>query len=65
MVAAVFFASLINWATVALGVAPIFSQCSSRSCFKVTLAGVNFGSEVPISSLNLPSRGLRESVATT
>jgi hypothetical protein len=42
--AAVFFASLISCATVALGFAPIFSQCSRRSALMLTFAGEKAGS---------------------
>src|SRR6478736_9643016 len=51
-------------ATVSLGCAPLLTQYLIRSRFSFTLLSFCRGLYVPISSMNLPSRGLRPSATT-
>src|SRR4051812_44921099 len=51
-------------ATVSLGCAPLLIQYWARSSFSVKLSPFLSGWYVPISSINLPSRGLRLSATT-
>src|SRR6478736_1583445 len=51
-------------ATVSLGCAPLLTQYLMRSKFSFTLLSFCRGLYVPISSMNLPSRGLRPSATT-
>src|ERR1035438_5983508 len=57
-------AFLIMLATVSLGCAPLLTQYLARSRSKVKLSVFFRGKYVPISSMNLPSRGLRPSATT-
>src|ERR1039458_9419148 len=57
-------AFLMMLATVSLGWAPLLTQYWARSSLSVKLSPFFNGSYVPISSMNLPSRGLRPSATT-
>ena len=48
-----------------VGCAPTFNQCRARSESIVTTEGSARGAYCPMTSMNRPSRGLRESVTTT
>jgi hypothetical protein len=57
-------AFLMKLATVSEGWAPTLIQCSARSNFMEKLSSFFNGWYVPISSMNFPSRGLRQSATT-